>query len=252
MDKKFLAFVAGISSILFAIILNIPNQAVTQAAGNGALTAFPLETCLNGARFEVHVNDAIALHHPLTAIVERGHVGFISNPISNTSGNTHSFTAIGEKYIFTVNYPPTTFAIGEAISPAAIANDGSGVTGGLQETVDDCFLQPTDRRLNTDWGAPAIIYFDDGIEVYVIDDVSQKGVRLLNVSENDIEAIGIPNAGEGFRHLGNIINPSSGFSIDLYRLPSGAFQMNTYYADGKPYTFRWHPDNPFGGEHIEW
>lgn len=249
MDKKFLAFVAGISSILFAIILSIPNQAVTQAAGNGALTAFPIETCLNGARFEVHVNDASGLHHPLTAIVERGHVGFISNPIPNSSGNTHSFTAIGEKHIFTVNYPTTTFAIGEAISPGAISNNGGA---GLHETVNDCLLPTTDNRLNTDWAAPAIVYFDDGIEVYVIDDVSQKGVRLLNVSENDIEAIGIPNASEGFRHLGSVANPSTGMSIDLYRLTSGAFQMNTYYADGKPYTFKWHPDGSFGGEHVEW
>lgn len=113
-----------------------------------------------------------------------------------------------------------------------------------------------DGRLNNDAAAPIVLYQSSGDDYYIdayaiVPDLS-KGVLQLRLIQNQIEAIGIPSTGEHARLLISDINPTTGFPINIYRLSSGEFQVNTYYPNGKSYVFRWHPDNPSGGTHVEW
>ncbi len=95
-----------------------------------------------------------------------------------------------------------------------------------------------DGRINTDAGAPAIIY-PGSLRIYAYDPVDCVSTLVLTISNETIEALGIPAANTV---LGSAINPFTDQSIVIYRLSSGEFQMNTSYANGKSYIFTWNED----------
>lgn len=108
-----------------------------------------------------------------------------------------------------------------------------------------------DGRINNDQGhdvgAPVAIY-EGSIKVYGIDPQSGNGWLTLDISNEQIAALGVP--AEAPALLASAVNPYTGKSIALYRLPGGAFQVNTEYADGKPYIFAW--DGSDGKWHFAW
>ncbi len=95
-----------------------------------------------------------------------------------------------------------------------------------------------DGRLNTDLAAPVIVY-KNALRLFVPEPDKSRGIHILTISDETIAAVGIP--GEP-TVLGTTTHPYSGQSVTVYRLPSGEFQMNTAYADGKPYIFVWSED----------
>jgi hypothetical protein len=104
-----------------------------------------------------------------------------------------------------------------------------------------------DGRINNlqdrDVAAPVAIY-EGSIKVYGIDPISGDGRLDVDISQEAIDAVGIPVdvpvlLGQGKNHY-------TGIDIFVYRLPTGEFQLNTHYPDGKPYIFAWDT------EHHKW
>ena len=115
-------------------------------------------------------------------------------------------------------------------------------------------FDPNDDRLNQapgNEGEPVAIY-QGSVDVYGIDPMTSQGVLEVRVTDEEIEAAGIPSADEWSILLASAENRATGMPIEVYRLATGEFQVNTYYYTGKSYIFRWHPDRPTEGVHIEW
>jgi hypothetical protein len=95
-----------------------------------------------------------------------------------------------------------------------------------------------DGRLNTDAAAPVILY-PGSLRAYVYDPIACESILVLTITDEQIEAVGIPAT---TAVLGTAQNPLTGRTITIYRLYTGEFQMNTRYADGKLYVFTWNED----------
>lgn len=95
-----------------------------------------------------------------------------------------------------------------------------------------------DGRLNTDAGAPAIVY-PGSIRVFAYDPVNCVSEWVLNITDETINAVGVPTENTV---LGSATNPFTNRVITVYRLTTGEFQMNTSYTDGKLYIFTWNED----------
>jgi hypothetical protein len=103
---------------------------------------------------------------------------------------------------------------------------------------------PEDGRLNEHPGAPIAIYaVDDGVfEVWGIDVNTGMGMLAFTADTTGVVAGAAPFIGaEG-------TNPFSFQPITMYVLPSGEFQINTYYGFGKPYIVTWPMDSTEPGD----
>jgi hypothetical protein len=104
-------------------------------------------------------------------------------------------------------------------------------------------LNLLDGRVNNvqdkDVAAPVAIY-NGSILVYGIDPETGEGSLDVQISESQIEAVGVPTDAPVV--LGQGKNAFTGIDIYVYRLPTGEFQVNTHYADGKAYIFLWDAD----------
>ena len=100
-----------------------------------------------------------------------------------------------------------------------------------------------DGRVNNaqglDVAAPVAIY-DGSINVYGIDPETGAGSLDVQISDEQIEAAGVPTDAPVL--LAQSKNHFTGIDIYVYRLPTGEFQINTHYADGKAYIFLWDSD----------
>ena len=115
-------------------------------------------------------------------------------------------------------------------------------------------FNPNDGRLNRaagDEGQPVAIY-QGSVKVYGIDPTTSQGTLEIHLTDEQIEAAGIPSESEWSRLLKRGENHATGMPIEVYRLATGEFQVNTYFQTGKPYIFRWHPDDPYNGVYVEW
>ncbi|MBI5666705.1 MAG: hypothetical protein HZC41_01745 [Chloroflexi bacterium] len=97
-----------------------------------------------------------------------------------------------------------------------------------------------DGRINNtvlDVAAPIAIY---NTGIYAVDPQTGEGrlaVQLPDDSESDQTADENVLLVEG-------TNPFTGLPIRIYRLTTGEIQLNTFYADGKPYVVVWQHDSP--------
>ena len=115
--------------------------------------------------------------------------------------------------------------------------------------VDHCQLQPDhesveigcqaayDGRINNslqlDCAPPVAIYkVGDQFDVYGIDPTSGQGVLLMSIVPDELGDAPVVNT-----LLTEALNESTGQSIRLWYLSSGELQINTAYADGKPFVF---------------
>ncbi len=101
-----------------------------------------------------------------------------------------------------------------------------------------------DRSLNADHcGRPVAIFArNGGFAIYGIDINTGWGALASEITAEQIEAAGVPTDGPVIIAEGE--NPYNHQPFTLYRLPSGEFQLNTYYWDGKPYAVKWEGTSP--------
>ncbi len=171
----------------------------------------------------------------VTGIVLLTYSGTSLSSISSDPTNTLSFTASQTDGVVasmiwcncTPIYKYTVSISGCGVGPLA--------TNLLDGRVND--LQ--DR----DVAAPVAIY-SGSIEVYGIDPISGDGHLDIRLEDDQISAVGVPNEAPVLLAQGK--NAFTGIDIYVYRLPTGEFQINTHYADGKAYIFLW------DGEGTKW
>ena len=166
-----------------------------------------------------------------TFIVMISASGTLLDSISSSPTNTLSFTASQDDLLFVIlgwcNCVPTpTYKYTVSISDCSGA--GPLATNLLDGRVND--LQ--DR----DVAAPVAIY-EGSIEVYGIDPQTGDGYLDVRILDEQIEAVGVPADAPVLLAQGK--NHFTGIDIYVYRLPTGEFQVNTHYADGKAYIFLW-------------
>lgn len=109
-----------------------------------------------------------------------------------------------------------------------------------------------DGRINNDpWldcGAPVAIYAGS-VDIYSIDPATSRGHLVLRLTDDDLTAAAELSANT---LLAQAANPFTGQPISVYRLTTGELQVNTFYADGKPYTVAWPADRPAALYHLDW
>jgi hypothetical protein len=102
---------------------------------------------------------------------------------------------------------------------------------------------PEDGRMNPDPSAPIVIYPGPPIEVWAVDPNISDGVEAFTITQEAINAVGVPTDGPAVIYSG--LNPITYRPITVYRLTTGEVQINTYYADGKPYVVNWNIGDTF-------
>jgi hypothetical protein len=141
MTKRFRSssrlFVALVIALAFLAASLVSGQPV-QAGGSGGIDVQVARVCLNGVRFTGTVTNPAVLGRTIVSHVFRGHVG-VPSPLVAT-GTSATYSAVGQTRQFTVTYPVSTFAVGEAVTYSALANDTSGYGGGQFAYVENCYL----------------------------------------------------------------------------------------------------------------
>ncbi len=131
-------------------------------------------------------------------------------------GNPYTVTPLGSVDISVPSQPPVVVG---SVAPVCI-NDSR--INGLP---------------NVDCAAPVAVYrSDSGFSIYIINSGNSQGTQLLFISSAEIDELGIPEVNT---LLEEGINSATGQPIHIYRLSSGEYQLNTFYADGKPYIISW-------------
>jgi hypothetical protein len=160
-------------------------------------------------------------------------------------GTTVATVPLGGSFTFTVKTG--------GISNIGIANPtGSGTVAASVScsneplaSTGEVLFNPGDARINhhvADRAAPAAVYCQDGLLVIRIDPVTAKGTDEIRLTAEEIETAGVPSEG-------NIILAETDWAI-VARLADGRFSLNTWYADGKPYTIIWGECSLAGIEYI--
>jgi hypothetical protein len=101
-----------------------------------------------------------------------------------------------------------------------------------------------DGRINNDQSkdcaAPVAVYCtSDGFDVYAIDPDTSRGWLAVHLSQEAIDAAGTP---------ATIIEDNG---VIVSRLSDGEFQVNAWWADGKPYTIAWADCPAASVEHLQ-
>lgn len=109
-----------------------------------------------------------------------------------------------------------------------------------------------DGRINNnparDCAAPVAIY-PGSIDVYSVDPQTGRGHLTLRLSDETIAAVGVPASNT---LVAQAANPFTSHPVSVYVLTTGEIQLNTFYADGKPYTVAWPADRPDALYHLDW
>ena len=101
-------------------------------------------------------------------------------------------------------------------------------------TVPACYFG--DGRLNELYGgdcaAPVVSYCHAwGITIYRINPATSEGYLIIDMTNEQIEAIGVSSERN--------VTLAQDDNVIFSRLTTGEFQINAYYADGKPYAMLW-------------
>ncbi len=133
-----------------------------------------------------------------------------------------------------------TFMAEAVMDPAAVNALGCAGLPLLSEfrfsspAPEPVILWPGDDRLNPHEGAPVAIYAVDGAyEIFSVDPGTSEGWPAFSFDIEGLEAGSAPFV------VATGVNAFSGQPITVYLLPSEELQLNTYYADGKPYIVTW-------------
>src|SRR5216683_5653930 len=128
----------GLTIVLAFLAATFAGSQMVEAGGSGGIDVQVARVCLNGVRFTGTVTNPAVLGRTIISYVFRGHVG-IPSPLVAT-GTSAVYSAVGQTRLFTVTYPVGTFAVGDAVTYSALANDTSGYGGGQFAYVQDCYV----------------------------------------------------------------------------------------------------------------
>ncbi len=139
----------------------------------------------------------------------------------------------GIEFVFLRNAGGTTYTY----TIHCLDSSGQSVSSYLES------ICPDDGRLNR-WhcGFAPVVVYPGSLDIYAVDPDTSAGFLTLRVDDAAIAAVGVPDAVPAL--VAQADNPFTSQPIMLYRLPTGEFQINTAYADGKPYIITWSPDSP--------
>jgi hypothetical protein len=221
-----------VSSILLVFSILIVSQ-VGVLAGHSFNVPTAL-VCKDGAKI-VGTAGGASLNLLMTSqIMDAGGITVLA------TGNTYTFTFVGETFNFTISYPVGTIAVGTTVqaSISDIPGTNNGNNGDfLVTTVQDYLLTPVsvvpelvplDSRINRfDSAAPIAVYAVDGsLEIFTIDSESN-GTFAFTVSASEIEAVGVSG-------VETLITSQSG--INVSRLSDGRFLITAATSNGKTYV----------------
>jgi hypothetical protein len=75
-----------------------------------------------------------------------------------------------------------------------------------------------------------------GYNIYALESVSGKLVNALHVDMATVDTLGVP---EETTLLANSLNPITGAAINVYRLDSGEFRVDTLDINNQMYSMTW-------------
>ena len=75
-----------------------------------------------------------------------------------------------------------------------------------------------------------------GYNIYALESASGKLVNALHVDMETVETLGVP---EETTLLANSLNPLTGAAINVYRLDSGEFRVDTLDINNQMYSMTW-------------
>jgi hypothetical protein len=94
-----------------------------------------------------------------------------------------------------------------------------------------------DGRINAfDCQAPVTLYYHP-LQIWGVDPNTGAGTFAFSITQEQIDAAGIPTSGTVLIASGT--HPVTGLPISLYRHANGAFQINAFFPDMKPYVGIW-------------
>lgn len=91
-------------------------------------------------------------------------------------------------------------------------------------------------------GRPVAIY-RGSFAIWGVDPNTAEGALAFEITGEQIAAAGIPEAEPALIAEGT--NPFTQAAIHVFRLPTGEFQLNTWYVGGKPYVVKWAEGDTF-------
>jgi hypothetical protein len=113
-----------------------------------------------------------------------------------------------------------------------------------------------DGRINNkrgiDCASPIVIFAPSepaSVDIYSFDPATGSSYMEIRMTMEEIEALGVPT--DAHQLLAEATNRFTGQSIRLYRLTTGELQVNSAYADGKPYVVAWPAELPGALYHLE-
>lgn len=139
------------------------------------------------------------------------------------------------------------FSRGQRLTVTEMNDDGQSVSDvcsssantGAATAITCSDLTGDQNRVNhDDCGAPVAVYLGS-IHIYSVNPVNGDGLLSLRITDEQIAAVGVPVENT---LLDESANPFTGQPIQIWRLTTGEFQLNTFYADGKAYTMTWEAD----------
>ncbi|MEZ4667659.1 MAG: hypothetical protein R3E39_07050 [Anaerolineae bacterium] len=150
--------------------------------------------------------------------------------------NTTSYTTPPQANPITV----TVISLAGNGLPQQIDFTVSGSCPGLPTVGNSLPCQINDGRINNlpgdDCGATVAIYLKP-LRVLAINPVTHRGEGVITLTQEEIDAVGVPT--ESNVLLAQGYNPYTSQLISVYRLTTGEFQLNTWQDDNKPYTVVW-------------
>jgi hypothetical protein len=179
------------------------------------------------------IGDTLTITHTGTAaqvnIEAPSHTVVATIPQGGSVTFTITATGVTSLYIRSVN------GLGNVNGSITCTGNPSSAPNDPGNPNVEVLFTPGDGRINhhvADRAAPAAVYCQyEGVQIIRIDPVTAEGTDEIRLSAEAIEAAGVPAEG-------NILLAQTDWAI-VARLADGRFSLNTWYADGKPYTMTW-------------
>lgn len=257
------AVVAAMLLLLLVIALTASAQGLSVGCANTGASALNGTFTANSASFGAVFNTGEVLTFqvngappavfqlnqgtpfPLTPVV--------SSPVNGQFVYVYTITSSVFRLLEVAETAGGTITVAAScVLPSAPPGPGSSSSSETQVVSLPPCLNLLDGRINNkhhlDCGAPIAIY-TGSIEIYSIDPATSRGHLTLRLTDDEIAAAGVPAVNT---LLAAAPNPFTGRMVSVYVLTTGEIQVNTFYADGKPYTVAWPASQPSALYHLDW
>ncbi len=243
MNKLSLTTLRRCGLIIFVLVAILSSLAGTASAQSitSMCSSFNMSGVTTFIGFPLVSGDIISVYvYGYSGSPTQAELNVNGSPVDTSSVPGYMSTTITSDGKYTIGVTADTGAVAGdwvcgLIDIPGGSNDGSKAGPPAMNLYDGRF----NNHQGLDVAAPVAIY-EGSIKVYGIDPASGDGQLAVDISEETVEAAGIPADAPVL--LGQGKNPYTGIDIFVYRLTTGEFQINTHYADGKPYLFAWDAD----------